>query len=79
MGAIQQGQWRSSPVGLRLVEQVRRGAMSRHNQGMYDPPHPGQVLELCFDQTFTVERAAAQMGITPKCCTMSFESRRRLR
>ena len=40
--------------------------MSRHNQGMYDPPHPGQVLELRFDQSFTVERAAAQMGVAPQ-------------
>ncbi len=33
---------------------------------MYDPPHPGLVLELCFDETFTVELAAAQMGVAPQ-------------
>ena len=44
-GSFQQGQWRSSPAGLRLTE---------------------QVLELCFDQTFTVELAAAQMGVAPQ-------------
>ena len=49
-----------------MVEQVRRGAMSRHNQSMYAPPHPGQVLEQCFNQSFTVERAAAQMGVAPQ-------------
>ena len=40
--------------------------MSRHNQSMYAPPHPGQVLEQCFNQSFTVERAAAQMGVAPQ-------------
>lgn len=33
---------------------------------MYDPPHPGLVLELCFADIFTVELAAAQMGVAPQ-------------
>ena len=77
IGSIQQGQWHSSPAGLRLVEQVRRGAMSHHTHSMYDPPHPGLVLELCFDETFTVELAAAQMGVAPQ--VLHVQSRRQLR